>query len=65
MQEFVHVHWIDEKNVIEEYRQLGFTLVERTKPTIVAQIGFVKLIFAKVEDVAPIEAPRSSQFYVK
>ncbi len=49
--EAVHVHSIDARGVIEEYKKRGFILKERTTPTIVAQGGFVKLIFAKAEEV--------------
>ena len=47
--EAVHVHCIDERGVIEEYREKGFVLKERTTPTIIAQMGFVKLIFVPAE----------------
>jgi hypothetical protein len=45
----VHVHCLDEKGVINEYNAQGYLLQERTKPTIIAQMGFVKLIFVKAE----------------
>ena len=48
--ECVHVHSQDSVRVIEEYRQKGFVLKERTNPTIVAQVGFVKLIFIPADD---------------
>jgi len=47
--ESVHVHKMDVKQVIKEYGEKGFVLQERTLPTIVAQMGFVKLIFVKAE----------------
>jgi hypothetical protein len=59
--EAVHVHCIDERGVIEEYRQRGFILKERTAPTIIAQMGFVKLIFVASERV---EAEQSASAYL-
>ena len=53
--EAIHVHRIDERGVIEEYRAKGFVLKERAAPTIVgAQMGFVKLIFERTEAADPI-----------
>ena len=49
--ESVHVHSIDERGVIEEFKQRGFVLHERTNPTIIAQMGFIKLIFVRDETV--------------
>jgi len=47
--EAVHVHCMDAKQVIKEYREQGYLLKERTEPTILAQLGFIKLIFERVE----------------
>jgi len=44
----VHVHRQDEAKLIGEYEKKGYELVERTKPTVIAQRGFVKLIFKLV-----------------
>lgn len=52
IQESVHVHWSDAKLVIDEYSEKGYTLIDRTKPTIIAQIGFVRLVFYKSENLA-------------
>jgi len=43
--ESVHVHCIDARGMIEEYREKGFVLKERLPPTIPAQPGFIKLVF--------------------
>jgi len=45
----VHVHCLDERGVIEQYKAQGYILQQRTKPTIIAQGGFVKLIFVRAE----------------
>jgi len=47
--EAVHVHSIDARGVIEEYAKRGYVLRERTHPTIIAQMGFIKLIFERAE----------------
>jgi hypothetical protein len=47
--ESVHVHRRDSAPVIESYRKRGFVLKETTKPTIIAQKGFVKLIFVPAD----------------
>ena len=47
-----HVHRMDAEPVIEEYRRNGYVLKEQTKPTIMAQRGFVKLIFVPAEDAS-------------
>lgn len=53
--ESVHVHCIDERAVIKDYTSRGFVLKARTAPTIIAQMGFVKLIFVrKVEDAKTV-----------
>jgi len=57
--ESVHVHRMDADSVIEEYRQKGYTLKERTKPTIPAQIGFERLVFVPTEFVDPETPPCS------
>ena len=49
-QEMVHVHKMDRKSTVEQYRKKGFVLKEETAATIPAQKGFVKLIF-EAEDV--------------
>jgi len=49
---------IDEKTVIEEYRQNGFELVDRTKPTIIAQMGFIRLVFAPAAEAAAQPTPK-------
>lgn len=51
--ESVHVHKNDAGPVIEAYRRKGFVLQETTDPTIIAQAGFVKLIFVPEEDYDP------------
>jgi len=44
-EEIVHVHKIDSRTTIEQYRKKGYVLKEKTNATIPAQKGFVKLIF--------------------
>ena len=44
-QEMVHVHKMDRRSTVEQYRKMGFVLKEETAATIPAQKGFVKLIF--------------------
>jgi len=51
--ESVHVHRGDAALLIEEYRQKGFVLKEQTKPTVIAQRGFVQLVFVPAEDYVP------------
>ena len=60
--ESVHVHRMDADSVIEEYRRKGFTLKESTKPTIPAQIGFVRLVFVPTEfaDTEPAAGQKAS-----
>lgn len=48
--ESVHVHRGDVAHVIAEYRAKGFKLKEKTSPTIIAQRGFIKLVFVADED---------------
>jgi len=55
------VHRIDADAVIEEYRVKGFELVERTKPTIIAQAGFERLVFARAETAEAIASLAESQ----
>ena len=68
--ESVHVHRSDAAQVIEEYRLKGYVLKDRTKPTIAAQPGFVKLIFIPAEDAAAIPpvttppAPKRKGFFI-
>ena len=50
MSEFVHAHRIDADAVIREYSRNGYTLVERTEPTIIAQAGFERLEFISTEE---------------
>lgn len=60
--EAVHVHKSDVESTMESYRQKGYVLQETTDPTIIAQVGFVKLIFVPVEDFVPEpEPPRRSK----
>jgi hypothetical protein len=66
--EVVHVHSVDARTVIEAYRLKGLVLVERTKPTIIAQQGYVRLVFASAEEGSvpfgpecPSEAQSTSQ----
>ena len=47
--EAVHVHILDEQGVIDQYEAKGYVLQQRTKPTIIAQGGFVKLIFVRTQ----------------
>ncbi len=54
--ESVHVHKSDASLVVREYRQKGYVLKERAKPTIAAQDGFIRLIFIPEEE-APCEKP--------
>jgi hypothetical protein len=51
--EAVHVHKSDADPVIEAYRKKGYVLLETTDPTIIAQAGFIKLIFVPEEDYIP------------
>lgn len=53
--ETVHAHKIDADRIIEEYRQKGYALKERTKPTVIAQTGFEKLVFVPIEDMPPTQ----------
>lgn len=47
----VHAHRADADAVIREQRQNGYVLKERTKPTIPAQDGFVRLVFVPEESL--------------
>jgi hypothetical protein len=47
----VHVRRPDAPAVIEEYRQKGYTLNARVRPTVIAQEGFEKLVFISSEDL--------------
>jgi hypothetical protein len=61
--ESVHVHRNDATPVIESFRKKGYVLKETTDPTIIAQTGFVKLIFVPEEDyVEPEETPPKKRF---
>jgi hypothetical protein len=53
----VHVHKCDASQVVREYSEKGYALKERTKSTIPAQDGFVKLIFIPEEDVPVSPTP--------
>ena len=53
--EAVHVHCLDEKGVIDQYLAKGYVLQKRTKPTIIAQGGFVKLIFVRAESAEQLQ----------
>jgi len=46
----IHVHKNDLSHIIEEYWQKGYVLKEKTFPTVIAQKGFIKLIFIPKED---------------
>jgi hypothetical protein len=59
--EAVHVHCLDEQGVIDQYKAKGYVLHQRTKPTIIAQGGFVKLIFVKADTV---ELAQTSKAYL-
>ncbi len=59
-EEFVHVHTLDERAVIADYVKRGFALKERTTPTIIAQGGFVKLIFVKQNEAEAVPSQRVS-----
>ena len=59
--ESVHVHQSDADPVIESYRKKGFVLQETTDPTIIAQAGFVKLIFVPEEDFDPNRGQKPPQ----
>lgn len=48
LSESVHVHRSDAALIIEEYRLKGYVVKEQTKPTVIAQRGFVKLIFVPI-----------------
>ncbi len=63
--ESVHVHNMDVDSVVEQYRARGFVLQERTAPTIPAQPGFVKLIFAPRELAQPIRHLNNRRFWVR
>jgi hypothetical protein len=52
--EVVHVHCLDEGRVVEQFRDKGYVLYERTQPSIVAQAGFSRLVFIPSDDVEPI-----------
>jgi len=45
-----HVHRMDADLVVEEYRKKGYKLKEQTKPTIIAQKGFVRLVFVPADN---------------
>jgi hypothetical protein len=59
--EAVHVHCLDEQGVIDQYRAKGYVLEKRTRPTIIAQGGFVKLIFARAQAA---EKPKNGKVYL-
>ena len=54
--ESVHAHKTDVAGVIETFRKKGYVLRETADPTIIAQAGFVKLIFIPEEDAAQMPA---------
>ena len=56
--ESVHVHRGDARQVIKEYRLKGFVLKERTKPTVVAQDGFIRLVFIPAEEAVVSVPPQ-------
>jgi len=41
---------MDADLVVEEYRKKGYKLKEQTKPTIIAQKGFVRLVFVPADN---------------
>lgn len=45
----VHVHKSDAEAAIEKYAKEGYVLVDTTPPTIIAQAGFVRLVFLPKE----------------
>jgi len=58
--EEVHVHCLDEQRVVDEYRKKGYVLYKRQPPAIVAQPGFMKLLFLPAEDVPHHVSPKCS-----
>ncbi len=56
--ESVHVHHLDVSQTVEAYRKKGLVLKEKTDPTIIAQAGFVKLIFVPEEDLDSMPAAK-------
>jgi hypothetical protein len=58
----VHVHHLDEARTIDEFRQKGYVLYSKGKPTIVTQEGFSKLTFLPVEDM-PVEVEPAHSWF--
>ncbi len=68
--ESVHVHWYDASHVIEQFRKKGFSLKEQTEPTVLAQKGFIKLIFVPEDEIetpvtlSPPAKPKKKFFFL-
>jgi hypothetical protein len=56
----VHVHKSDATQVVRDYREKGYTLKERAKPTIPAQDGFIRLIFVPTADILAADVPKKT-----
>ena len=57
----VHTHEMDSDRLIEQYRQKGYVLYERTEPTIVCQARFERLVFIPEAESEAIRAKMGGQ----